>query len=97
MKNKKQFNNVMTKVNGIKLPRKFAKMSDYIVEKNIVERSAVPLEKEAKIILTSSLGYGMMIGREMVKSKYLVTGAMIGIAGTIGYFKLKEMVEKEEA
>ena len=41
MRNEKQFNNVMLKVNGIKLPRKFAKMSDYIIEKNIVERSTV--------------------------------------------------------
>lgn len=77
--------------------KEFRPMSDYIVNKYVTSVEGKKLTQEARMNISFISSVDMAMGAELVKSKYLIIGSLIGIAGTIVLLQIKNKFKKVKA
>ena len=84
-------------LNGYENRNKFRPISDYINEKYVTPTPDKELSQEAREVISDCSAVDMAMGAESVKSKYLIIGSLIGIAGTIVLLQIKKKFKKVKA
>lgn len=90
--NERKFNKLTSR--GIRISRRMKKTAVFIVDNKMIRNPELTQEQRSDIIGFTAAS--MAIGEKLARRSTLIQGAIIGTVLTVGYFKVREIIKKED-